>query len=100
MPITSQQKGKLAEFLVFGELIKRKVDVFLPIIDTGINAVVRREDGTYLDIQVKSTEKDWNPTMWVPNNLQLLRSFFIWFNMSESKENPKIWVFPGRTFMD
>jgi hypothetical protein len=99
MAITSQQTGKLAEFLVFGELIKRKADVYLPIIDTGIDAVVRREDGTFLDIQVKSTEKGWSLAAWVPENRQLLqRRFIIWVDMSKYKENPEIWVFPGDVF--
>ena len=101
METTSQQKGKRAEFLVFGELIKRRADVYLPIIDTGIDAIVRREDGTHLDIQVKSTEKGWSLAAWIPDNLQLLRRrFIIWVDMSKSKENPEIWVFPGAIFKD
>ena len=57
MAITSQQKGKLAEFLVFGKLIEEGADLYLPVIDTGIDAVVRQKDGTYKEIQVKSTKK-------------------------------------------
>ena len=101
MERTSQQKGKRAEFLVFGELVKRRADLYLPVIDTGLDAIVRREDGTHLDIQVKSTEKGWSLDTWVPDNLQLLRKrFIIWVDMSKSKENPEIWVFPGEIFKD
>jgi len=101
MAITSQQKGKLAEFLVFGKLIEEGADLYLPVIDTGIDAVVRQKDGTYKEIQVKSTKKGWSLAAWVPDNLQLLRRrFIIWVNMSKSKENPEIWVFPGKIFKD
>ncbi len=55
---TSQQKGKQAEFLVFGELIRRGADLYLPIVDIGIDAIIKKKDGTYLQIQVKSTEAD------------------------------------------
>jgi len=101
MERTSQQKGKRAEFLVFVELIKRGADVYLPIMDTGIDAIVRREDGTHLDIQVKSTEKGWSLDAWVPDNPQLRqRRFIVWVDMSKSEENPEIWVFPGEIFND
>ncbi len=99
MERTSQQKGKLAEFLVFGKLIERGADLYLPVVDTGIDAIVGRKDGTYLDIQVKSTEEGWSLAAWVPDNLQLLRRrFIVWVDMSKSKENPEIWVFPGEVF--
>jgi hypothetical protein len=101
MEQTSQQKGKLAEFLVFGKLIERGADLYLPAIDTGIDAIVRWRDGTYLDIQVKSTKEGWSLDAWVPDNLQLLqRRFIVWVDMSKSKENPEIWVFPGEIFKD
>jgi hypothetical protein len=101
MATTSLQKGKRAEFLVFAELIREGADVYLPIIDTGIDAIVRREDGTQLDIQVKSTKKGWSLAAWVPDNLQLLqRRFIVWVDMSKSEENPEIWVFPGESFKD
>ncbi len=98
---TSQQKGKLAEFLVFGKLIRGGADLYLPVIDIGIDAIVRRRDGTHLDIQVKSTEEGWSLAAWVPDNLQLLQKrFIVWVDMSKSKENPEIWVFPGEIFKD
>jgi len=101
MKTTNQQKGKRAEFLVFVELIKGGADVYLPIMDTGIDAIVRREDGTHLDIQVKSTEKGWSLDAWVPDNPQLQqRRFIVWVDMSKSEENPEIWVFQGEIFND
>ena len=101
MSIEDLRKGKSAELLVFSELVKRGADLYIPIIDMGIDAIVRREDGTHLDIQVKSTEKGWGFTAWVPDNPQLQkRRFIIGVDMLKSKENPEVWVFPGETFVD
>ena len=101
MDVTPQQIGKYAELLVFGELISKGADLYLPVLDTGIDAILRKKDGTYLEIQVKSTEKEWSLAAWVPDNLQLLRRrFIVWVVMSKSKQNPEIWVFPGEIFKD
>ncbi len=58
MSIEDLRKGKSAEYFVFSELIKRGADVYLPAVDIGIDAIVRRKDGTYLEIQVKSTQEE------------------------------------------
>lgn len=50
------ETGKYAEYLVFAELIKRGADLYLPVIDRGVDAVVRKPDGSYLEIQIKATE--------------------------------------------
>jgi len=98
---TSQQKGKLAEFLVFRELVKRGADLYLPVIDAGIDAIIRQEDGTHLDMQVKATEEGWSPTVWVPDDPQLRqRLVIVWVDMTESQENPEVWIFPGDIFVE
>ena len=56
--ISTQDKGKYAEFLVFAELIGRGADVYTPTVDTGIDAVVRRKNGSYTEVQIKATEED------------------------------------------
>jgi len=103
----SQQKGKLAEFLVFGELIKEGADLYLPVIDTGIDAVVRRKDGTYLEIQVKSTEEDEQAGYFNVYDLDKHPEdkFFIIcvdFNKEKSKVKgkPNIWILSAKDFKE
>lgn len=48
MEIGSTQKGKLGEYYVFWELIKRDFELYIPVIDIEIDAVMRLEDGTYV----------------------------------------------------
>jgi hypothetical protein len=52
------EKGKYGEFLVFGELLKRGADLYLPVIDRGVDAIVRKRDRNRicLEIQIKTTE--------------------------------------------
>jgi hypothetical protein len=57
MEISPQQKGKRGEFFVFGELIKRGFDLYLPVVDVGgIDAILRLKSGKCIEMQVKSTE--------------------------------------------
>jgi len=100
MERTSQQKGKRAEFLVFGELVKRKADLYLPVIDIGIDAIIKKKDSTYLQIQVKSTEASEQAGWFNVWDLELYEGkglFIVCVEMS--KEPPEIWVLPSEVFM-
>ena len=56
MKIGNLEKGKMAELAVFGELLKRGVIPYVPLVDIkGIDAIIRKDDGRLLEIQVKST---------------------------------------------
>jgi len=105
MEVTSQQKGKRAEFLVFGELIKRGAELYLPAIDTGIDAIVRRKDGTFLEIQVKSTQEEEQAGYFNVYDLEQHpedKFFVICVDMNEEKSRvkgrPNIWVLSAKDF--
>ena len=98
---TSQQKGKQAEFLVFGELIKRGAELYLPVIDRGIDAIIKKKDGKYLQIQVKSTEAPEQAGWFNVKELEQYEGkglFIVCVEMS--KEPPEIWVLPSEVFME
>ncbi len=101
MEKTSQQKGKLAEFLVFGKLIERGADLYLPVVDTGIDAIVRRKDGIYLEIQVKSTEAEEQAGWFNAYDLDYYdeKRFFI-VCVDLSKQPPETWVLPPKVFKE
>lgn len=51
--------GKRIEYWVAGLMLKEGIDVYMPLIDdNGIDAVVRRPNGTFIEIQVKARSKD------------------------------------------
>lgn len=46
-------------YWVAGLMIKEGLDVYMPLVDDkGIDMVVRREDGTLMEVQVKARSKD------------------------------------------
>ena len=97
----STQKGKYAEFLIFGELIKGGANLYLPVIDKGIDAIILKQDGTYLQIQVKSTEAPEQAGWFNVEELELYKGkdlFIVCVEMS--KEPPEIWVLPSEVFME
>jgi hypothetical protein len=52
--------GKHCEHLVFAELLKRGLDTYLPIVDDkGVDCIIRNNNGTHLDIQIKGRGPRW-----------------------------------------
>lgn len=105
MEISTQQKGKQGEFVVFGELIKRGFDLYLPVIDTGIDAIVRLEDGSCREIQVKSTQAENQAGYFNVYGLEPRNSLFIvCVDMSKEKQKkwgqPEIWILPSKVFSE
>ncbi len=50
--------GKRIEFWVIGEMLRQGLDVYIPLVDDmGIDAVVRRPDGEFVEIQIKARSK-------------------------------------------
>lgn len=107
MQATTRQKGKGAELIVFGELVRRGADLYLPVIDTGIDAIIRKDENTYLEIQVKSTEEEEQAGYFNVYDLDKHpkdRFFIICvdFNKQKSLEEgkPNIWIIPATVFKE
>ena len=48
--------GKRIEFWIIGEMLKEGLDVYIPLVDDmGIDAIVRKENGSFLEIQIKAS---------------------------------------------
>ena len=51
--------GRRMEYWVAGLMIKEGLDVYMPLVDdNGIDMVVRREDGTFVEVQVKARSEN------------------------------------------
>lgn len=54
--------GKRIEYSIIAQMLKEGMDVFVPLVDdNGIDAVVRRDDGSFVEVQIKARSKDVNP---------------------------------------
>lgn len=105
MEISPQQKGKRGEFFVFGELIKRGFDLYLPVIDVGIDAILRLKSGKYIEMQVKSTEAREQAGYFNVYDLKPRPNLFIiCVDMSEEKQKewgqPEVWILPSKVFSE
>lgn len=51
--------GKRMEFLVISKMLEQGLDIYLPLVDDfGIDAVVRKKDGSYIELQIKARSKN------------------------------------------
>lgn len=51
--------GKRMEHYLIGKMLKEGLDVFIPMIDDdAIDAVVKRPDGKFVEVQIKARSKD------------------------------------------
>jgi hypothetical protein len=51
--------GKRIEYWVVGLMLKEGLDVYLPLVDDhAVDAVVKRPDGSFIEVQIKARSKD------------------------------------------
>ena len=100
MGIGTAEKGKLGELHVFSKLIERGAMPFLPMADIkGVDAAVRKKDGTYVEIQVKTTERPEQRGWFNVPGLVPRENFFI-VGIEVSEQGYEVWIFPSKVFAD
>lgn len=51
--------GKRIEYWIVGRMLKEGLDVFVPLVDdNAIDAIVRRRDGSFVEVQIKARSRD------------------------------------------
>jgi hypothetical protein len=54
--------GKRIEFWIIGRMLKEGLDVYVPLVDdNAIDAVIRRPDGSFVEVQIKARSRDAKP---------------------------------------
>jgi hypothetical protein len=47
--------GKRMEYWIIGKMLKEGLDVYVPLVDDfGVDAVIRKSDGSFLEVQIKA----------------------------------------------
>ena len=47
------------EFFVISKMLEQGLDVYIPIVDDfGIDAVIRKKDGSFIELQIKARSND------------------------------------------
>lgn len=54
--------GKRMEYNLVGKMLMEGLDVYLPLVDDhGVDCVIKKEDGTFIEVQIKARSQEVNP---------------------------------------
>lgn len=96
MTISTQHKGKRGELFVFGELLRPGAELYTPLVDIGVDGVVRGQGGAYVELQVKATEATNQDRYFNFNWEPQPGRFFICVSLKD--DPPSVWVLPWDVF--
>ena len=98
--ITKQTAGEIGELFVFRELLKRGIQVFKPLVDEGLDALLRLPDGEVLELQIKSAGGAGGkyPRWFQMPSFTPRPSFFIVGVTFSNEEVEDVWIFPSMVF--
>jgi hypothetical protein len=95
---TTMTTGKIGELHVFGELLHRGVNPYVPLVDReGIDAVVRRRDGTYLELQIKTINTPQYPR-WFGARISRPRNQLFMVCVTLATVPSETWIIPSHVF--
>jgi len=88
--------GKIGENVIIGEFLKRDLEVYLPVVDRGIDCVIKGSSGRFYAVQIKTlaTERRGGNYFYV-NNFQPRSDFFIVLHMTQTDET---YVLPSEVY--
>ncbi|MFL1022853.1 hypothetical protein ACJO1Y_23055 [Vibrio parahaemolyticus] len=92
--------GKRMEYWIAGLMLKEGIDVYMPLIDdNGIDAVIRKPDGTFIEIQIKarSTEVTMGDAALFAAITHDLRDNYYFVFYSERLE--QFWIMSSKDFI-
>lgn len=93
--------GKRIEYWVIGLMLKQGLDVYLPLVDdNGIDAVIKRPDGSFIEVQIKtrsSTVKLGDGALFAAITHEIRHNY--WF-VFYSERLDKIWVLSSEEFIN
>lgn len=80
MDITTENSsrwGKAIEHYIIHELLKNNFEVFIPVVDDGVDMIVKDKQGGYVDIQVKSRNITNDEDFFYMKDFKPALNFFI-----------------------
>lgn len=98
--VDKQLAGERGELYVFGELLKRGAISYVPLVDEGVDALVRTAAGAVIEIQVKAAGSAGGryPRWFQMGHLEPRKNFMI-IGVEFEEGDPKCaWVFPSIIF--
>lgn len=93
--------GRRMEYWIIGKMMKEGLDVYVPLVDDfGIDAVIRKRDGSFVEIQIKarsSTVKDGDAALFAAiDHLEVRKNYFFVFY---SERLDATWIMSSEQFI-
>lgn len=96
--------GKRIEHFLIGQMLKEGLDVYLPIVDDkGIDAVVRRPDGSYVEVQIKARSKsvrEGDAALFAAIEHEHRPNYWFVFYSERIGENGTMWIMSSKEFIE
>ena len=96
--------GKRIEHFLIGQMLKEGLDVYLPIVDDkGIDAVVRRPDGSYVEVQIKARSKsvrEGDAALFAAIDHEYRPNYWFVFYSERIGENGTMWIMSSKEFIE
>ena len=91
--------GKRMEFWIIGEMLRLGLDVYIPLVDDrGVDAVVRRPDGSFVELQIKARFKKVKlGDAALFGAIQHLEAILIEYDKLNCKLELHIWICQNKT---
>ena len=92
--------GERGELYVFSELLKRGAVSYVPLVDEGVDALVRTASGAVVEIQVKAAgSAGGKDPRWFQMGQVIPRDNFMIIGVEFEEGDPKCaWIFPSIVF--
>ena len=93
--------GKRMEYKIVGDMLMEGLDCYMPLVDDhGVDCVIKRGDGVFIEIQIKARSKDvtdGDAALFSAITHELTPNFYFVF-YSERLE--KTWILSSKEFLD
>ena len=92
--------GKRMEYNLIGKMLMEGLDVYIPLVDDhGVDCVIKREDGTFIEVQIKARSReviDGDAALFAAIPHELTDNFYFVFY---SERLDMMWILSSEEFL-
>ncbi len=92
--------GKKIEYKLIGDMLAEGLDVYVPLVDDhGVDCVVKKEDGTFIEIQIKARSNEVaakDAALFAAITHELTNNFYFVFY---SERLDTMWIMSSKEFL-
>lgn len=93
--------GKRVEYNLIGKMLMEGLDVYVPLVDDhGVDYVIKKEDGTFIEVQIKARSNVVKPgtgALFSAITHQKTKNFYFVFY---SERIDKMWILSSEEFLE